>query len=60
MKTLANHTLLYDEDCPMCNIYTAGFIKTKMLDSAGRKPLIAINESEEIYIDIERAKNEIA
>lgn len=60
MKTLTNHTLLYDEDCPMCNIYTAGFIKTKMLDSAGRKPLIAINKSEEIYIDVERAKNEIA
>lgn len=60
MKTLENHTLLYDEDCPMCNIYTSGFIKTKMLDENGRKPFIAVNESERIYIDIERAKNEIA
>ena len=60
MKTLANHTLLYDEDCPMCNIYTTGFIKTKMLDSDGRKPFVEIKKSEKVYIDIERAKDEIA
>jgi hypothetical protein len=60
MKTLTNHTLLYDEDCPMCNIYTSGFIKSKMLDSNGRKPFPRITATEQNYIDVERAKNEIA
>ncbi|WP_026977036.1 DCC1-like thiol-disulfide oxidoreductase family protein [Flavobacterium tegetincola] len=60
MKTLENHTLLYDEDCPMCNIYTSGFIKTKMLDSNGRKSFTTITSSEHLFIDVERAKNEIA
>lgn len=60
MKTLAKHTLLYDEDCLMCNVYTAGFIKSNMLDENGRKPFVTITNEEESYIDIERAKNEIA
>ncbi|MDG2433926.1 DCC1-like thiol-disulfide oxidoreductase family protein [Flavobacterium sp.] len=60
MKTLPNHTLLYDEDCPMCNMYTTGFIKTNMLDNQGRKPFVNITTEEENYIDIHRAKNEIA
>ena len=60
MKTLNNHTLLYDEDCPVCTIYTSGFIKAKMLDNQGRKPFEQISIEEKDYIDIERAKNEIA
>lgn len=60
MKTLNNHTLLYDEDCPMCNIYTAGFIKATMLDTNGRKPFVDLTDEEQNYIDLERAKNEIA
>ncbi|MEJ0031076.1 MAG: hypothetical protein WDO15_12160 [Bacteroidota bacterium] len=36
METLANHTLVYDSECPMCDLYTKGFIKTGMLDSNGR------------------------
>ena len=60
MKTLKNHTLLYDEECPMCNLYTSEFIKTKMLDSDGRKSFTTITSSEQIFIDVERAKNEIA
>lgn len=60
MKTLNNHTLLYDQDCPVCNIYTSGFIKAKILDNQGRKPFELITIDEEIYLDLERAKNEIA
>ena len=60
MKTLENQTLLYDEDCPMCNLYTAGFIKAGMMDENGRKPFVAITEDEQQYIDIKRASNEIA
>lgn len=60
MKTLNNHTLLYDEDCPLCNIYTSGFIKVKMLDENGRKSYASIIKEEQNYIDFNRAKNEIA
>lgn len=60
MKTLPNHTLLYDEECPMCNLYTVGFIKASMLDNQGRKPFVNITTEEAKYIDIQRAKNEIA
>lgn len=60
MKTLENHTLLYDNDCPLCKVYTDGFIKTKMLDINGRKPFSQINHEELNYIDIQRATNEIA
>lgn len=60
MKTLQNHALLYDVDCPMCSIYTNGFIQCNMLDKNGRKPFKSIDNSEETYVDIQRAKNEIA
>jgi predicted DCC family thiol-disulfide oxidoreductase YuxK len=60
MKTLNNHTLLYDEDCPMCNIYTSAFIKANMLDKNGRKPFITLSHEEQTYINLDRAKNEIA
>lgn len=60
MKTLQNQTLLYDEECPMCNLYTTGFIKAGMMDENGRKPFEAITEDEQQFIDINRASNEIA
>ncbi|WP_339657476.1 hypothetical protein [Flavobacterium frigidarium] len=60
MKTLNNQTLLYDEDCPMCTLYTAAFIKTKMLDVNGRKPFVTITDTEANYINMDRAQNEIA
>ncbi|MGK4569355.1 hypothetical protein [Flavobacterium sp. 3HN19-14] len=58
MKTLENQTLLYDEDCPMCKLYTAGFIRAGMLDKNGKKPFSAIS-AEEDFIDLKRASNEI-
>ena len=60
MKTLTDHTLLYDEDCPMCNIYTSGFIKANMLDKNGRKPFATLSDDEQTYVDLDKAKNEIA
>lgn len=60
MKTLINHTLLYDEECPMCNLYTSGFIKANMLNQNGRKPFVTLTDEEQTYIDLDRAKNEIA
>ena len=60
MKTLENHTLLYDNDCPLCKLYTDGFLKTKMLDNNGRKPFSQLNHEDLNYIDMQRATNEIA
>ena len=60
MKTLQNQTLLYDRDCPLCNVYTSGFIKTKMLDHNGRKAFCNLTDEEQNFIDLNRASNEIA
>jgi len=60
MKTLKNQTLLYDEDCPLCRVYTDGFVKTKMLDANGRKPFHQISEDDVQFVDLKRATNEIA
>lgn len=60
MKTLQNQTLLYDEDCPLCSLYTTGFIKANMLDENGKKPFVNLTPEEQQIIDLDRAKNEIA
>ena len=60
MKTLKNHTLLYDEDCPLCQVYTSGFIKTGMLDQNGRQPYSTISSEDQNFINLKRASNEIA
>jgi len=36
MKTLKNHLILYDEECPMCAVYTQAFVKSGMLEPEGR------------------------
>lgn len=60
MKTLENHTLLYDEDCPLCQSYTSTFVKYGVLDKEGRKPFHTISANEQQFVDLKRATNEIA
>lgn len=60
MKTLQNHTLIYDNECPMCNIYSKGFIKAGMLDQKGREAFTELSLKNKNMIDFSRAKNEIA
>ena len=60
MKKLQNQTLLYDDDCPLCNLYTSGFIKAGMLDANGRKPYAQLTENEMMFVDVQRAANQIA
>ena len=60
MKTLQNHTLIYDNECPMCNIYSKGFIKSGMLDESGREAFTELSFKNKNLIDFNRAKNEIA
>ncbi|CAM3681712.1 hypothetical protein [Flavobacterium chungbukense] len=60
MKTLENQTLLYDEDCPLCSLYTTGFVKSGMLDENGRKSYCQLSTEEQNFVDLKRAPNEIA
>lgn len=59
MKTLKNYTLIYDNECPMCNIYSKGFIKIGMLEQNGRQAFTEISAENKKVIDFDRAKNEI-
>jgi len=60
MKTLKDHIILYDAECPMCKLYTNAFIKTGMLDTAGRVAYQQMPEAVCPYVDRQRAINEIA
>jgi len=60
MKALKNHTLIYDNECPMCNIYSKGFIQSGMLDEKGREAFTEISVKTKELVDFNRAKNEIA
>ena len=59
MKTLKNHLILFDGECPMCKAYTLAFVKSGMLDANGR----AAYQSDMNFcplVDKQRAVNEIA
>jgi hypothetical protein len=61
MKTLSNHVILYDNECPMCDLYTRAFVSTGMLDKNGREAFIEAADLFSKYsIDQKRACNEIA
>ena len=60
MKTLNNHLILYDAECPMCRLYTQTFIKSGMLESSGRAAYQHLPENLCPLVDRQRAVNEIA
>lgn len=60
MKTLANHVILFDNECPMCFAYTKAFTKLKMLPANGREPYQEMPEVICHLVDKKRAANEIA
>ena len=60
MKTLSNHTILFDAECPMCKFYTKAFVATGMLDSDGRASYQQMPGSVCSFVDLQRAVNEIA
>jgi hypothetical protein len=59
MKSLKDHTIIYDDDCAMCDLYTGSFVRSGMLDTAGRRPYTKAGELLQ-DIDRERACDEIA
>lgn len=60
MKTLNNHTIYYDNDCPMCAMYSRAMVKTGMLDERGRAAYSEAACAFHPSLDAHRAKNEIA
>lgn len=60
MKTLKEHVILYDEVCPMCNLYTKAFVEFNFLDKEGRATYQNMPDSFSNYVDHKRAVNEIA
>ena len=60
MKTLEKHVIVFDDECPLCDLYTGGFVKTGMLDECGRTPFRTLDPKIEKFIDRKRACNEIA
>lgn len=60
MRTLNNHIIIYDDECPMCDLYTRAFVRSKMLDKSGRVAYSEMTALIEQGIDRERSRNEIA
>lgn len=60
MKTLKNHVLIYDDECPLCMLYTGWFIRLNMLDKEGRLEYGNLMKLSSTSLDEERARNEIA
>jgi predicted DCC family thiol-disulfide oxidoreductase YuxK len=60
MKPLNNHTILYDAECPMCNLYTKAFVQTGLLDNNGRAPYQQLQPQTCPMVNRQRAVNEIA
>ena len=57
MQTLENKVIVYDDACPMCQAYTAGFIKAGWLKE--RKGFAQVSPELLAKIDFDRARHEI-
>jgi hypothetical protein len=57
METLDNKVIVYDDACPMCQAYTAGFIKAGWLKE--RKGFASVGPEMLAKIDFDRARHEI-
>ncbi|MGG7663995.1 DCC1-like thiol-disulfide oxidoreductase family protein [Dyadobacter sp. BHUBP1] len=60
MKTLHSYTILYDAECPMCDLYTGAFVRNGLLDAHGREAYQEYAGAACPNLDWQRAVNEIA
>ena len=60
MKTLKDHVIVYDDECPVCDLYSCALVKSKILDDKGREPYSWVPSTISKHIDKDRARNEIA
>jgi len=60
MKTLDNHLILFDAECPMCRLYTGAFVNAGILPADGRAAYQYLPRAACPMVDRQRAVNEIA
>src|ERR1700743_3511787 len=60
MKTLHNHLILFDAECPMCRVYTHAFVASGILGKDGRIAYQQLEAETCPMVDRQRAANEIA
>jgi len=60
MRTLKNHLILFDGECPMCRMYTSAFVSMGLLDKKGRAAYQEKSARACPMVDRQRAANEIA
>jgi len=60
MKTLKNHQILFDAECPICQTFTHAFVESGMLNSDGRTSYQELSPQACPMLDMSRAVNEIA
>ncbi|MCU0375175.1 MAG: DUF393 domain-containing protein [Chitinophagaceae bacterium] len=60
MKTLTDHQLYYDADCPLCAAYTNAFEQTGLIAKGTRQPFQTQPAATFEKIDRQRAQREIA
>jgi len=51
--------LIYDDNCPLCSVYTAAFVRLGLLPAEGRVPFTKASPALLSLIEIETGKNEI-
>ena len=60
MKTIRNKALIYDNTCPMCELYSGRFVKHGFLGKENRLSFTELNNQEFICrLDPQRSRNEI-
>lgn len=60
MKTLQDNLILFDAECPMCQLYTKAFVSTGLLEKNGRIAYQEYPAQACPTLDWQRAVNEIA
>jgi hypothetical protein len=59
MKNSHNKAIIYDDTCPMCNIYTKAFVQYGFLKSENRLSFTKIDDTIASKLDLHRSKHEI-
>ncbi len=60
MRTLRNYALIYDDQCPICQVYTKALVVTGVFEKKGREAYQVMDNQTCTLIDKDRARNEIA
>ncbi|MFN8287314.1 MAG: DCC1-like thiol-disulfide oxidoreductase family protein [Chitinophagales bacterium] len=59
MKTLHNKVIIYDDSCPLCQVYTKAFIKVQVLNTNGRISFQQADAALLSKLNLNRARHEI-